>query len=84
MELVEVAPCSGPVFKVGIDCGLYKLIGDVHGDLPQVLAHAFQDDAHHTGIEIDVGWMVKEVQGAGTVQLQRRRHTPGLRLRLFQ
>ena len=56
----------------------------MHGDLAEIFAHAFEHKAHHTGIEVDVGRMVKKVKGACAVKLQRRCDPLGLRLRLAQ
>ena len=84
MELVKVAPSSKALGVVGVDRRCDKLVCNVHGDLAEVFAHAFQNDAHHTGIRLDIGGVVEQVEGACAVELQRRCHTPGLRLRLFQ
>lgn len=84
MELVKVAPCSDPGLVVGVHRRRDKLIGGVHGDLAEVFAQPFEDDTHHPGIEVDIGGVVEQVEGAGAVELQRRCHTAGLRLRLFQ
>ena len=84
MELVKIAPCRHAVFEVGSHRRSDKIVGDVHGDLAEVFAHTFQHKAHHAGIEVDVGRMVKEVEGACAVKLQRRGDPLGLRLRLAQ
>ena len=70
--------------EVHIDRRSYKIVGDVHGDLPQVFPQPFQHDTHHAGGQVHVGGVVKEVEGAGAVELQSGCHTAGLRLRLFQ
>ena len=41
-------------------------------------------EAQQAGIDLDVGSVVKEVEGPGAVQLQGGGHPPGLRLGLFQ
>ena len=84
MELVKIAPRRHTVFEVGSHRRSDKIVGDVHGDLAEIFAHAFQHKAHHAGIEVDVGRMVKEVEGACAVKLQRRGDPLGLRLRLAQ
>ncbi len=84
MELVKIAPCRHTVFEVGSHRRRDKIVGDVHGDLAEIFAHAFQHKAHHAGIEVDVGRMVKEIEGACAVKLQRRGDPLGLRLRLAQ
>ena len=84
MELIKIAPRRHTVFEVGSHRRRDKIVGDVHGDLAEIFAHAFQHKAHHAGIEVDVGRMVKEVEGACAVKLQRRGDPLGLRLRLAQ
>ena len=84
MELIEVAPCRHAVFIVGIHRRRDKLIGNVHGDLAEVFSHPLDDDAHHTGIEIDIGGVIEQVEGACAVELQSGRHTAGLGLGLAQ
>ena len=69
---------------VGVHRRRDKLVGGVHGDLAEVFAQSFEDDAHHPGIEVDIGGVVEQVEGAGAIELQRRCHTAGLRLRLLQ
>ena len=82
MELVKVAPCGDPAVEVGVDRRGHKVVGDVHGDLPQVFAQPFEHDTHHTGIEVHIGGEIEQVERAGAVELQGRRHTLCLRLRL--
>ena len=84
VELVKVAPCSDPAVEVGVDRRGHKVVGDVHGDLPQVFPQPFQHDTHHAGGQVHVGRVVKEIEGAGAVEFQGRCHTAGLRLRLLQ
>ena len=84
MELVKIAPCRHTVFEVGSHRRSDKIVGDVHGNLAEVFAHAFEHKAYHAGIEVDVGRMVKEVEGACAVKLQRRGNPLCLRLRLAQ
>ena len=84
MELIKIAPCRHAVFEVGSHRRSDKIVGDVHGNLAEVFAHTFQHKAHHAGIEVDVGRMVKEIEGARAVKLQRRCDPLGLRLRLAQ
>ena len=67
MELVKIAPCRHAVFEVGSHRRSDKIVGDVHGNLAEVFAHTFQHEAYHAGIEVDVGRMVKEVEGACAV-----------------
>ena len=67
MELVKIAPRRNTVFEVGSHRRGDKIVGDVHGDLAEVFAHAFEHKAHHAGIEVDVGRMVKEIEGACAV-----------------
>ena len=59
MELVKIAPCRHAVFEVGSHRRSDKIVGDVHGDLAEVFAHAFQHKAYHAGIEVDVGIIVR-------------------------
>ena len=82
MELVKVAPRRNSVVEVGVHRRGHKVVGDVHGDLPQVFPQPLEHDAHHAGGQVHVGGVVKEVEGAGAVELQGRRHPLGLRLRL--
>ena len=84
VELVKVAPRRNSIVEVGVHRRGHKVVGDVHGDLPQVFPQPLQHDAHHAGRQVHVGGVVKEVEGAGAVELQGRRHPLGLRLRLFQ
>ena len=84
MKLVKVAPGRNTAVKIHVDRRSYKIIGDVHGDLPQVFPQPFEDDAHHAGGQVHVCRMVEQIEGAGAVELQGGRHPPGLRLRLFQ
>ena len=84
MELVKVAPRRNPVVEVGIHRRGHKVVCDVHGDLPQVFPQPLEHDAHHAGSQVHVGGVVKEVEGAGAVELQGRRYPLGLRLRLLE
>ena len=84
MELVKVAPSRDAALIVGIDRGIDKLICDVHRNFSEIVSHALEHDAHHTAVGFDIRGMVEQVKGACTVELQGRRHAPGLRLRLFQ
>ena len=84
MELVKVTPSSKALGVVGVDRRCDELVCNVHGDLAEVFAHAFQNDTHHTGIRLDIGGVIEQVEGACAVELQRRCYAPGLRLRLFQ
>ena len=84
MELVKVAPGRHALPEVGIHRLGDKLICDVHGDLAEVFSHVLEHDAHHPLVCFHIRGMVKEIEGAGTVELQGRCHTAGLRLRLAQ
>ena len=84
MELVKVAPCSDPGLVVSIHRRRDKLVSGVHGDLAEVFSQPFEDDAHHTGIKVNIGGVIEQVEGAGAVEFQRRCHPAGLRLRLAQ
>ena len=64
MELVKIAPRRHTVFEVGSHRRGDKIVGDVHGDLAEVFAHAFQHKAHHAGIEVDVGRMSVPSRGS--------------------
>ena len=50
----------------------------------QHLPQGLDVEAQEAGIDLDVGSVVKEVEGPGAVQLQGGGHPPGLRLGLFQ
>ena len=84
MELVKIAPRRHTVFEVVSHRRGDKIVGDVHGDLTEIFAHTFEHEAHHAGIEVDVGRMVKEIERACAVKLQRRGDPLGLRFRLAQ
>ena len=84
MELIEVAPCRHALPEVGIYRLGHKFICDVHGDLAEVFSHVFQHDTHHPAVGFHIRGMVKQVEGAGAVELKGSCHTPGLGLRLFQ
>ena len=84
MELVKIPPSSQSLGVVGIHRRGNKFVGDVHGDLAEVFAHALQNDADHPGIRLDIGMVIEQVQRAGAVKLQRRDNTLCLRLRLPQ
>ena len=84
MKLIKVAPGRNTVVEIHVDRRSDKIVGDVHGDLPQVFPQPFEDDAHHAGGQVHIGRVVEQVEGAGAVELQGGCHPPGLRLRLFQ
>ena len=67
MELVKVAPCSDPGLVVGVHRCRDKFIGGVHGDLAEVFSQPFEDDAHHTGIEVNIGGVIEQVERAGAI-----------------
>ena len=72
MKLVKVAPGRNAVVEIHVDRRSDKIVGDVHGDLPQVFPQPFEDDAHHTGGQVHIGRVVEQVEGAGAVELQGR------------
>ncbi len=84
MKFIKVAPRRDPVVEVGIHRRGHKVVGDVHGDLPQVFPQPLEYDAHHTGIEVHIGGEIEQVERARAVELQGRRHPLGLRLRLLE
>ena len=84
MELIEVTPSSKTFLIVGVYRSSHKFIRDVHGDLAKVFTHTLQNDTDYTGIRLDIGMVVEQVEGAGAVKLQRRCYTLCLRLRLPQ
>ena len=69
MKLVKVAPSRRTLVEVLIHRLRNKLICDVHCNLSKVFAHVFQNDAHHTAVRLDVGRMVKKIEGACTIKL---------------
>ena len=69
MKLVKVAPSRRTLVEVLIHRLRNKLICDVHCNLSKVFAHVFQNDAHHTAVRLDVGRMVKEIEGACAIKL---------------
>ena len=84
MELVKVAPGRHALPEVGVHRLGDKLVCDVHGNLAEVFSHVLEHDAHHPAVRFYIGGMVKEIEGACTVELQGRCHPAGLRLRLFE
>ena len=62
MELVKVAPCRHALGMVGVHRRRDKFVGGVHGNLAEVFTQAFQDDADHTGIKVNICGMVEQVE----------------------
>ena len=84
MELIKITPCSQFLRMVGIYRRGHKFVCDVHGNFAEIFTHVFQNDADYTGVRLDIGVVIEQVEGAGAVKLQRRCHPLCLRLRLFQ
>ena len=84
MKLVLVYPGGPPPVPVLRHPAPYLVREDQQPDFFQHLSQGLNVEAQQPGIDPDIGTVVKEVEGPGTVQLQGGRHPPGLRLGLFQ
>ena len=84
MELVYIVASGLSRRPVDRDPVPHLVLNDQHPQLLELLAQLLDVEAHQPVGQLHVGPVVEHVEGAGDIQLQRRRDALGLRFRLSQ
>ena len=84
VELVHIVAGGLSGFSVGSDTAPYLVLDDQHAQLLQLLAELLDVVADQAVIDVHVGPVVEQIQGAFDVDLKRRCHMMGFFFFLFQ
>ena len=72
MHLVDVVACGFVRLTVDRHPVPYLVLDDQHADFLELLAQFFNVIRHHTAVNIYIGLVVKNIEGASDIDFQRR------------
>ena len=79
VELVGKVPCGLALAAVGGDTAPNLVLDNEHPQLFELLAQLLDVKGHKPVADVHVGTVVKDIQGAGHIQVKGLRHTVSLR-----
>ena len=84
MEFIDVVSGASAFGPVGGHAAPDMILDDEHAQLLQLLAQFLDVEADQAVLDIHVGPVVEDVEGAADIDLQRRRNESGFLFRLLQ